>query len=234
MFINYNVLVTGSSSGIGKAQAEAFLEQNAIVYGFDKQKSQITHPNYHHIIGDVCLREDIAKLPKSIDILINSAGILDNYMPSLETSEDLWDCIMTTNVKSMFLITNHVLNNMLKKQQGIIINMASIAGFLAGGGGAAYTASKHAVIGYTKQLAYDYASKGIRVNGIAPGAIKTSMTQADFEGTGDTAKWVAEQTPAKRWAFPNEIADATIFLASSSAAYLHGHILTIDGGWSIK
>src|SRR5690625_5446760 len=105
---------------------------------------------------------------------------------------------------------------MLKQRNGCIINMTSIAGLVAGGGGAAYTASKHAIIGYTKQLDYDYIREGIRANAIAPGAIQTEMNQADFEGDGELAKWVAEETPAGRWAQPEEVADLTLFLASRS------------------
>ena len=112
--------------------------------------------------------------------------------------------------------------------------MASIAGLVAGGGGAAYTAAKHGIIGYTKQLAYDYADKGIRVNCIAPGAINTPMNAADFAGDGEMAKEVARLTPAKRWAKPKEVAEMTLYLASPRADYVHGTVFTIDGGWTVK
>lgn len=90
--------------------------------------------------------------------------------------------------------------------------MASIAGLIAGGGGIAYTSAKHAIVGFTKQLALDYAGQGIRVKGIAPGAIQTPMNAADFEGKGEMAEWVANETPVKRWAQPEEVAELTLFL----------------------
>src|SRR5699024_12157006 len=98
-----------------------------------------------------------------------------------------------------------VLPHMLEQKKGVVVNMASSAGLVAGGGGAAYTASKHAIIGYTKQLDYDYCRDGIRANAIAPGAIQTPMNAADFAGDGEIAKWVAEETPAGRWARPEEV-----------------------------
>ena len=124
---------------------------------------------------------------------------------------------------------------MLENGHGTIVNMASIAGMVAGGGGAAYTAAKFGIIGYTKQLDYDYAAKGIRANCIAPGSIETPMNTKDFEeDDGKMAKWVADQTPAKRWAQPEEVAALTMFLASPRADYIHGTAVPIDGGWLEK
>ena len=166
--------------------------------------------------------------------MLNTAGILDAYKPTLETDEELWDKIMNTNLKSIFRLTNAVLPSMLKQSHGVIINMASIAGMVAGGGGAAYTAAKHAIIGYTKQLDYDYAKSGIRACSIAPGAINTPMNAADFAGDAHMARQVAEETPAGRWAKPEEVAELTLFLASQRADYIHGANVPIDGGWVEK
>ena len=231
------VVVTGAASGIGQAQVQAFLQQGAEVIGIDIQQSDVVHARYRHFCGSVTdqafIEQTIASLER-IDILCNTAGVLDGYAKSLEADEVLWDRIFNVNVKGMYFVTNAVLKKMLPQKQGIIINMASIAGLIAGGGGAAYTASKHAVIGYTKQLSYDYCVEGIRVNGIAPGAIETPMNAADFEGDGEMAKWVAEQTPAKRWAKPQEVANVTLFLASEASDYMHATIVPIDGGWMNK
>ena len=123
---------------------------------------------------------------------------------------------------------------MLEQGNGTIITMTSIAGLVAGGGGVAYTMSKHALVGFIKQLALDYADQGIHVNGIAPGAIETPMNAADFAGEGLMAKQVAEETPLKRWAQPKEVADLTLFLASKQANYMQGTIIPIDGGWTLK
>src|SRR5690606_27332423 len=194
------VFITGASSGIGRAQAKAFLENRAKVfgYGIDEQglgELKQRNENFYYAIGSVADKEAVQRAVEAamdaigkIDILLNTAGILDGYAPTLETDEALWDKVMDTNVKGMYLVTNAILPYMLERNEGTIINVASIAGLVAGGGGAAYTASKHAIIGYTKQLALDYSRKGIRANAIAPGAIKTPMNQADFEGDGEMAK----------------------------------------------
>ena len=236
-FEGKKVIVTGAASGIGRAQVLAFLQEGAVVYGIDIAQSPIINHRYTHFVGSVTdrtfIEETIAQLD-GVDILCNTAGILDGYAKSLETDETLWDKIFNTNVKGMYFVTNAVLKHMLVQQRGVIVNMASIAGMTAGGGGAAYTASKHAVIGYTKQLSYDYCKDGIRVNGIAPGAIETPMNAADFEGDGAMAKWVAQQTPAGRWAKPEEVANVTLFLASVESDYMHATIIPIDGGWINK
>lgn len=236
-FENKVVIVTGAASGIGQAQVQAFLKRGALVYGVDVQESTLQHNRYVHFVGSVTDKAFIEKALAplgQVDILCNTAGVLDGYAPSLETDEALWDKIFAVNVKGMYTVTNAVLKKMLPHKAGIIINMASIAGLIAGGGGAAYTASKHAVIGYTKQLSYDYCKVGIRVNGIAPGAIQTPMNAADFAGDGDMAKWVAEQTPAGRWAKPEEVANVTLFLASEASSYMHATIVPLDGGWMNK
>lgn len=241
------VFITGAASGIGQAQAEAFLYEGAKVFGYDLQKQglqdlQTKYPkSFSYQTGNVTDTESIAKAVRtaikqfgSISVLLNTAGILDAYTPTLETDEALWNSVLQTNLTGTYLVTNTVLPYMLQENKGVIINMASIAGLIAGGGGAAYTASKHAIIGYTKQLAYDYARKGIRANAIAPGAIKTPMNAADFEGDQKMAKWVAEETPVGRWAEPNEVAQLTLFLAGRGADYINGAVIPVDGGWTIK
>lgn len=241
------VFVTGAASGIGRAQAIAFLENGANVFGFDlNEKPLIELKNqfptqFFYDIGSVSHKERVQIAVKNaithfgtIDILLNTAGILDGYAKTLETDEALWDEVMNTNIKGTYFVTNVVLPMMIDKKSGTIINMASIAGLVAGGGGAAYTASKHAIIGYTKQLDYDYCRKGIRANAIAPGAIQTPMNKEDFEGDGKMAKWVANETPAGRWADPSEVANLTLYLASDVASYIHGAVIPIDGGWIMK
>ncbi|MBN7274258.1 3-oxoacyl-ACP reductase [Ligilactobacillus pobuzihii] len=242
------VLVTGVASGIGHSQAQLFLKRGAVVYGADILQNSQTDSlkeefpdNFSFFYCDVRKKADLKKvvdqvMQKSgqIDILLNTAGILDAYTPSLETTQEQWDNVLATNLTSMFLLTNLCLPQMLIQGRGVIVNMASIAGMVAGGGGAAYTAAKHGIIGYTKQLDYDYASQGIRANCIAPGAIKTPMNKADFAGEAKMAKEVAAQTPALRWADPQEVAALSLFLASRQADYIHGAVVPIDGGWTEK
>ena len=228
------VLVTGASSGIGRAQALTFLENGYRVYGVDKDENPGFLNELRFVKMD--LTEELTPLFTSlpeVDILCNTAGILDNYRPLHQTSDEDWEQIFALNLSATMKITRFYLRKMLEKKSGIIINMCSIASFLAGGGGAAYTASKHALAGLTKQIALDYADKNIQVFGLAPGAVKTAMTATDFE-PGGLADWVAEETPIKRWLDPQEVADVSLFLASGKAAAMQGEIIKIDGGWSLK
>ena len=228
------VLVTGARSGIGRAQALTFLENGYRVYGVDKDENPGFLNELRFVKMDLTgdLTPLFTSLPE-VDILCNTAGILDDYRPLHETSDEDWEQIFALNLTATMKITRFYLQKMLEKKSGIIINMCSIASFLAGGGGAAYTASKHALAGLTKQIALDYADKNIQVFGLAPGAVKTAMTAADFEPDG-LADWVAEETPIKRWPDPQEVADVSLFLASGKAAAMQGEIIKIDGGWSLK
>ena len=228
------VLVTGASSGIGLAQARLFLENGWRVYGVDKSEQPSLSGDFHFLQLD--LRGDLAPLfawLPQVDVLCNTAGILDDYRPLLETTDEDWHQLFSINLHAVMKITRFYLSKMVEKKEGIIINMCSIASDLAGGGGAAYTASKHALAGLTKQVALDYADKGIQVFGLAPGAVKTAMTAADFE-PGGLSDWVAAETPIKRWLDPQEVAEVSLFLASGRAQAMQGQILKIDGGWSLK
>ena len=228
------VLVTGASSGIGRAQALTFLENGYRVYGVDKDENPGFLNELRFVKLDLAgdLTPLFTSLPE-VDILCNTAGVLDDYRPLHETRDEDWEQLFALNLTATMKITRFYLQKMLEKKSGIIINMCSIASFLAGGGGAAYTASKHALAGLTKQIALDYADKNIQVFGLAPGAVKTAMTATDFE-PGGLADWVAEETPIKRWLDPQEVADVSLFLASGKAAAMQGEIIKIDGGWSLK
>ncbi|TLQ05469.1 3-oxoacyl-ACP reductase [Pediococcus stilesii] len=240
---NKLVIVTGANSGIGLAQAKAFLEQGAEVIGIDKSVSNMNElfhkkSKFSYINLDVkdsstqYVLKRLLEGSKKLDILLNTAGVLDSYKPIEETSYPEWQKVLDTNVSSMFNLTKAVLPFMNAK--GSIINMASIASEVAGGGGIAYTASKHAVAGFTKQLALDCSERGIRVNGIAPGCIKTPMNADDFKHDAEMAKQVAQDIPIKRWADPEEVASVSLFLASDEASYIQGAIIPVDGGWLLK
>jgi len=241
------VFITGAASGIGHAQTVAFIENGANVFGLDVDEQGLVNlqqqypEHFAYAVGSVCKKSDVERafanaiaVYREVNILLNTAGVLDGFAKSLDTDEALWDKIMNTNVKGTYFVTNTILPHMLQRKSGVIVNMASIAGLIAGGGGAAYTASKHAIVGYTKQLDLDYCREGIRANAIAPGAIQTPMTKADFEGDGEMAQWVADETPAGRWAQPSEVASLTLFLASQAADYMHGAVIPLDGGWMAK
>ena len=228
------VLVTGVSSGIGRAQARLFLENGWHVYGVDQSKKPNLTGDFHFLQQDLTLAlQSVFDWCPQVDVLCNTAGVLDDYKPLLEQTAQEIQEIFEINYVTPVELTRYYLTQMLKKQSGIIINMCSIASSLAGGGGHAYTSSKHALAGFTKQLALDYAEQGVQVFGIAPGAVKTSMTAADFE-PGGLAQWVADETPIKRWIEPEEVAELTLFLASGKALSMQGEIVKIDGGWSLK
>lgn len=238
-YSNKNILLTGAASGIGFSQLEAYLAAGAIVYAVDRQDIAYQHINLKTFKLDISqhkqLKVWLETLTQSVsfDILLNTAGVLDDYKTSLDTTLDDWQHVLDINLTPMFILTNAVLPAMLSRGYGHIINMASIAGFSAGGGGVAYTSAKHAIVGYTKQLAFDYAAKGLHVNAIAPGAIKTPMNAADFAGDAEMAKQVAAQTPAKRWANPDEVAQLSFYLTSQQADYINGTVIPIDGGWTL-
>lgn len=228
------VLVTGVSSGIGRAQAQLFLENGWRVYGVDQSKEPNLTGDFHFLQQDLTLAlQSVFNWCPQVDVLCNTAGVLDDYKPLLEQTAQEIQEIFEINYVTPVELTRYYLTQMLKKNSGIIINMCSIASSLAGGGGHAYTSSKHALAGFTKQLALDYAEAGIQIFGIAPGAVKTKMTAADFE-SGGLADWVANETPIKRWIEPKEVAELTLFLASGKAQPMQGEILKIDGGWSLK
>ena len=186
-------LITGGASGMGKAEALAFAAQGAKVViadiNYDGAKKVVNEIVEHGgsalalqvnmtnsgEINDMV--QDILNEFVQIDILVNNAGIFDKYKTSLETSEEDWDFFFNINLKSAFLLSNLVLPEMISRGNGTIINISSVAGLVAGKGGAAYTASKHGLIGYTKHLASVYASQGIKINAICPGTIVTPLTK---------------------------------------------------------
>lgn len=242
-------IVTGAGSGMGRAIAQRFAAEGASVVALDLnvESAQETVDaitsrggTAHAFAVDVSdgafvktAIDDSIRALGGVDTLVNNAGILDGYAPLLDTSEELWDRILGVDLKSLFLVTRAVLPSMLEVGNGTVVNMASIAGFVARGGGAAYTSAKHGAIGFTKQLSADYGRAGIRANVICPGAVETGMTR-QLLADGDAA--VIESinaVPAGRHAQPEEIANLALFLASDESAFVHGAAYVIDGGWTI-
>ncbi|MCW2939113.1 MAG: hypothetical protein JWN00_2098 [Actinomycetia bacterium] len=243
-------LVTGGGSGMGRAMVEEFAAEGAFVVAVDINKQAATETvkglstpdRASAAVADVSSPEavealvaDVVREHGRIDIVCSNAGVLDDYTPAHETSIELWNRVIGVNLTGPFLISRAVVPVMLEQGRGVIINTASISAFVAGGGGAAYTASKHGVLGLTKQLAFDYGSRGIRCNAICPGAIQTGMTEhlLTAEGRNPHVDAAIKGTPAGRWGKPVEIAKLASFLASDDAAFIHGAGYLIDGGWTL-
>ncbi len=236
---NQTILITGAASGIGYAQMTTYLAQGATVIAIDRQPIQFINERLSTYKLDLADEQALTtwlqehqSILQQVQIFLSTAGVLDGFIPAGDTSYQAIKDNLQVNLFAPIQISQFLLDA-LQENAGQIIFMASIAGSIAGGGGAAYTTAKHGLVGWMRQLALDYA-KTIRINAIAPGAIATPMNAADFAGDGAMAAQVADETPVGRWAQAQEVADLTLFLTSPQASYMQGQVLTIDGGWTIK
>ncbi len=232
-------LVTGASRGIGKAIAELLVERGATVIGTATSESgadaisAYLGDNGKGLALNVTDVDSIESVLKSIndefggiDILVNNAGITrDNLL--MRMKDDEWTDILDTNLTSIFRLSKAVLRGMMKKRQGRIINVGSVVGTMGNAGQTNYAAAKAGVIGFTKSMAREVASRGVTVNTVAPGFIETDMTKALND---DQRAATLAQVPAGRLGDPREIASAVAFLASPEAAYITGETLHVNGG----
>lgn len=232
-------LVTGASRGIGKAIAQALVNSGHFVIGTatsDNGASAIAEYLGNNGAGmalNVTDADSIASVLSaitdqygSIDVLVNNAGITrDNLL--MRMKDDEWDDIINTNLKSIFTLSKAVLRGMMKKRRGRIINIGSVVGSAGNAGQANYAAAKAGVIGFSKSMAREVASRGITVNVVAPGFIDTDMTKSL---TDDQKEAIFKDIPANRLGAPEEIAAAVDFLASDLAGYITGETLHVNGG----
>jgi 3-oxoacyl-[acyl-carrier protein] reductase len=244
-------LITGAGSGIGRAMAEEFAARGATIAACDIDPAGARASaetalaagavEAFAVTADVAAVADCARAVSEveqragrIDILCSNAGILDGYASCIDATEDLWDRVFDVNVKATWLLSRAALPAMLARGSGAIIVTASVAGLVAGGGGVAYTSSKHAVIGLTRQIALENAASGIRVNAICPGVVQTGMTQPLFDDKDSIMYDFIPAIPSGTWAQPGEIAKLAALMASGEVPFMHGACVVADGGWTVK
>ncbi len=241
-FHGKNVLVTGASSGIGWHTAKKFAEAGANVvahYRNNREGAETLRPfGVKGLVQcDLATSAGIPPLEKAVeshlagrvDILVNNAGSLVKRKIIAEMDEELWDLVMNVNLKSVFLVTRAFLPGMLARKSGAIVNVASIAGRHGGGGGAvAYATTKGALITFTKGLAKECATSGVRVNAVNPGVIVTPFH--DQFSTPAMMETFRGMIPMARHGWPEEVADGILYLASPRATYITGECIEINGG----
>ena len=238
-------LVTGASSGLGQAVAIALADAGAdvAVHARSEAKGAETCGSIETlgrraavIVGEMADRdaprgmveETLHKFGR-IDILINNAGTI-RRSPAVDYSEDDWSTVVEVNLSSVFRLSQAAGRHMIEQGSGKIVNIASLLSFQGGITVPAYTASKSGVAGLTKALANEWAKLGVNVNAIAPGYMVTSNTEA-LRADETRNRQILERIPSGRWGTPDDLAGAAVFLSSAASDYVHGHILTVDGGW---
>ena len=236
-------IITGASRGIGKAIAECFVKEGAKVaftYLSSEERAKALEAELSSDGGEVVgfrsnaadyedalkLADDVIERFGSIDVVVNNAGITrDNLL--MRMSEEDWDAVMQTNLKSIFNLTKAVQRTMLKQRSGSIINLSSVVGVKGNAGQSNYAASKAGIIGFSKSIALELGSRNIRCNAIAPGFIETEMTEKLDEKV--VQDW-RNAIPLKRGGSPEDVAQLALFLASDMSAYITGQVINVDGG----
>ncbi|MDR3167692.1 MAG: 3-oxoacyl-[acyl-carrier-protein] reductase [Treponema sp.] len=236
-------LVTGASRGIGRAITERFLAEGAEVWGIGTREPADLGERISGSggrlrwisvdLGDLPplekLIEGLVKEAEGFDILVNNAGITRDNLSFRMSLED-WQKVLDVNLSAAFLIARTVGRDMIRRKKGSVINMSSVVGIHGNGGQVNYAASKAGLIGLTKSLAQETASRGVRVNALAPGFITSDMTGALPE---EAREKLLDHIPLKRAGKPEDVAEAALFLASDGSAYITGQVLAVDGGMFI-
>ena len=245
-FINKVVVITGAASGIGRAAAIAFASEGARVAILDRSADALKEAEATarkaggEVLAITCDVSEPDQVDAAItqvihafgrlDVAFNNAGIENKAAPVHEIELAEWDRILGINLRGLFVCMKHELAQMVKQGAGVVVNTSSGAGIRGVAGGAAYAASKHAIIGLTRSAALDYAKQNIRVNAVLPGNIETPMMD---RFTGGDAQKAIDLEPVGRLGKPEEIAEAVLWMASDLGGFVTGAATVVDGGWSL-
>ncbi|WP_333768359.1 SDR family oxidoreductase [Streptomyces sp. IBSBF 2435] len=239
-------VVTGARRGIGLAVAEALAAAGADIVAVSAHLEPSGSEVEERVtaLGRTCtamqadfadraavsrLAAGLGEMDRPVDILVNNAGTIARA-PAAEHSDDDWDHVLTVNLSSQFTLTREVGRRMLSRGQGKVVFTASLLSFQGGINVPGYTAAKSGIAGLTRALANEWAGRGVNVNGVVPGYVATDNTRAL---RNDPARYAAilDRIPAGRWARPEDIGGAAVFLASPASDYIHGALIPVDGGW---
>ena len=237
-------LVTGSNRGLGAAIALGFAQAGADVVLHDIAAPEETARHIHEKTGvrTHCLAADLSSRAQAdrviedavaamgaVDIVVNNAGII-RRAPAAEHGDEDWDAVIEINLTAVFRMCRAAGGHMLARGKGKIVNIASLLSFQGGINVPSYSAAKGGVAQITKALANEWAGRGVNVNAIAPGYMRTENTRPLFQNE-ERRQSILERIPAGRWGEPEDLCGAAVFLASSASDYVHGHVLVVDGGW---
>ncbi|MGG7306007.1 SDR family NAD(P)-dependent oxidoreductase [Curtobacterium sp. AB451] len=243
-FTGRTIIVTGAGSGIGRATATRIANEGGRVIGtdvvaerLDALRTELDGLDLETVVGDVTAPETIAALLAAagdqVDGLANVAGIMDAFLPPSEVDDATWDRVFSVNVTGPMRLTRAVLPLMIAAGRGVVVNVASEAALRASAAGAAYTASKHAIAGFTKSVAFFHGPQGIRANAVAPGAVATNIEAPMRSEYAAGRVGPIMQTTIPPVAQPEQLAAAITWLLSDDSANVNGAVLPSDGGWSV-
>ena len=245
------VVITGGASGIGRATAVAFAREGAkvVIGDIDARGAEETVELVKSTGGAaISVRVDVTKSADvqqmiattvdrfgGLDYAFNNAGFVGSTAGVVETTEEDWQHAMATNLTSVWLCMKYEITEMLKRQRGAIVNNGSVVGLVGSAVAVGSVASKHGVSGLTKAAALEYAMRGIRVNAVAPGMVRTPLAQRMVESLPPGAEQaILAVVPQGRWCESDEIAEVVVFLCSDAASHVTGHVMPIDGGWTAR
>ncbi len=245
---NKTAVVTGAASGMGKAIARLFALNGAKVVVVDLNPdnamdvAEMIRLEGGRAIGLKCDVSNEAQVKKmmhaaiiefgSIDILVNNAGVMDNFTPLDKVTDELWERVMGVNINGPFYASREAISPMLKQGKGVMIHISSVGGTNGARAGLAYTTSKHALIGMSKNIGFMYAKRGIRSNVIAPGGVNTNIMKDAVPNEKGALLCSSGAGSMPRMGESDEIAKVALFLASEDSSFVNGAVLTADGGWT--